>query len=72
MAVTPPNLSHLPWQQLPNTTVQYAAGPDWRGQWWILCRCTVCGPRENYVRPCSRPNKTPEWVNRYASMHAHR
>jgi hypothetical protein len=51
--------------------VKYAAGPDARGQWWIACKCTKCGPREDWQKPCSDPRKTDTWVARYGFMHVH-
>lgn len=67
-----PDLSHLPFQRIASTPyVEFAAGPDARGQWWISCRCRLCGPSENFLRPCSQPRRTMEWVGRYASMHGH-
>ena len=49
--------------------VQYAAGEDARGKWWIFCKCDVCG--DDFRRPCSRPANTSNVVNTYLRLHLH-
>lgn len=50
--------------------VEFAAGANGR-QWWIHCRCRVCGPPGDYIKPCSWPARTNIIVGKYATLHQH-
>jgi len=54
-----------------NPSVEYAAGPDGHGRYWISCRCRVCGPQGDFAKPCSLPMRTMLVVQHYAKMHVH-
>lgn len=52
-------------------TVQYAAGRDMRGTFWIHCRCLACGPAGDFMKPCSMPVRAMTVVGTYARQHMH-
>ena len=57
-------------QPVPNHPyATYQAGPDNTGQWWIHCACSHCGDR--WRKQCFRPERTNQWVLRYAQLHSH-
>ncbi len=47
----------------------YRAGPNAVGQWWIQCACRHCG--DTWSKRCFYPDRTNQWVMRYAQQHAH-
>lgn len=44
---------------------------DGMPQFWIKCRCRVCGARGDACKPCQHPENAGKWVWQYAVDHAH-
>lgn len=62
-----------PYAPVPSAPhVEAWAGVRGFKQWWIMCRCKVCGPSADWERPCSRPHMTNQWIERYVAQHWHR
>lgn len=40
-------------------------------QWWIYCKCDICGPAADWQRPCSNGSRAPGWIDRYVAQHWH-
>lgn len=49
--------------------VLFEAGPDAWGQHHIHCVCRACG--DDWQRSCQFPERTMEWVHRFANLHWH-
>lgn len=57
-------------QPVPNHPyVEWEAGNDAYGRYFIRCHCKACG--EVAEKLCNRPQLTPQRVFQFASMHAH-
>lgn len=51
--------------------VSYTTVTDPHGLMWIICRCSACGPHDEWRKQCSRPHMVSSYVYMYALEHGH-